>query len=685
MGGVYDGEALVRGETGAMRMTPSPLERPGWAPWRQLSLFQKQACLVTVVVVIAGVVTGLVCYRFARLQLQDQIHRRLASLAHDRAVIVNLYVEQQKERVSLIASRTSLRKHLAAALQDTVPFARVAAEVQVILEDARKPCADFLSIQVTDPSGRVLAATRGDPVGGELAGTAEFESGCRGPFLGAPTWVGGRYEGLLFAPAVSNDGVFLGVVVVTLDMTPLRKLLDDHCLQQEKNPIWGHLWLNDPRRVTWQDARKPERSTRVDVGYQEGQRVYYLFQQAGREGDDDARLGLPTEQAEPMRLATLGAAPGFGNFSYRGSRVLAAWQPIAYHDPRFRAWGLLVAVDEDEALAPVARLGRLLFLVVSLVLGLSLGIAYVMTERWTRRLLRLAAAADDVAKGNLSRRVPVHSGDEIGRLGAAFNTMNEQLADSYQFLERRVQERTDELARSNRDLEQFAYVASHDLQEPLRKIEAFGELLVNTHASQLGSDGVDYVRRMRSAAMRMRTLISDLLTYARVSLAGQPLIPVDLNAIVAEVLADLELRVLESGARVELGTLPTVLADRTQMRQLLQNLIGNALKYHQPGRVPVLRIRGQGEGGDKLAELVVEDEGIGIDVEDRERVFALLQRGMSRAHVQGHGIGLALCRRIVERHGGRLELESEPGVGSQFRVWLPAAAEAELPPSGSKT
>jgi len=453
-------------------------------------------------------------------------------------------------------------------------------------------------------------------------------------------------------------------------------------------PSWGHLGADDARVATWQDARGPELSTQVDVGYQEGGRVYYLCGKAGHEDDGTARFGLPIERAEPRRLAILGAAPGFGIFSYRGSRVLAAWQPIAYNDPRFRAWGLLVAVDADEALAPVARLGRLLFLVVSLLLGLAMGVAYIMTERWTRRLLRLAAAADDVAKGNLSRRVPVHSSDEIGRLGAAFNAMNEQLADSYQLLERRVQERTDELARSNRDLEQFAYAASHDLQEPLRKIEAFGELLIDTHASQLGSDGADYVRRMRSAATRMRTWISDLLTYARVSLAGQTFASVDLHEIVGEVLADLELRIRESGAKVELGTLPTVLADRTQMRQLLQNLIGNALKYHQPGRAPVIRIRGQGRGGDAFAELVVEDEGIGIEATDRERVFTLFQRGLARTHVEGHGMGLALCRRIVERHGGRLELESELGVGSQFRVWLPTApeaAEAELPPSGSST
>jgi len=139
---------------------------------------------------------------------------------------------------------------------------------------------------------------------------------------------------------------------------------------------------------------------------------------------------------------------------------------------------------------------------------------------------------------------------------------------------------------------------------------------------------------------------------------------------------------------VELGTLPTVLADRIQMRQLLQNLIGNALKYHQPGRAPVIRIRGQGRGGDAFAELVVEDEGSGTEATDRERVFTLFQRGLARTHVEGHGMGLALCRRIVERHGGRLELESELGVGSQFRVWLPTApeaAEAELPPSGATT
>ncbi|HEY4589560.1 MAG TPA: CHASE3 domain-containing protein, partial [Thermoanaerobaculia bacterium] len=254
-------------------------------------------------------------------------------------------------------------------------------------------------------------------------------------------------------------------------------------------------------------------------------------------------------------------------------------------------------------------------------------------------------------------------------------------------LEVRVQERTAELAeanehlrrstleleRSNRELEDFAFVASHDLQEPLRKIQAFGDRLRGKHGETLGPEGIDYLERMQRAAHRMHVLINDLLTFSRVTSRGQPFVPTDLGQVAREVLSDLEVRVEQTGGHVEIGGLPTLDADPLQMRQLLQNLLGNGLKFHRDGEPPVVRISGSvlADGGPPRARIVVADNGIGFDMKYLDRIFTPFQRLHGRTEYEGTGIGLAVCRRIVERHGGTLTAESAPGQGARFLVTLP--------------
>jgi light-regulated signal transduction histidine kinase (bacteriophytochrome) len=253
-------------------------------------------------------------------------------------------------------------------------------------------------------------------------------------------------------------------------------------------------------------------------------------------------------------------------------------------------------------------------------------------------------------------------------------------------LEVRVRERTAELAtanehlrqstleleRSNRELQDFAFVASHDLQEPLRKIQAFGDRLRGKHGEALGPEGIDYLERMQRAAHRMHVLINDLLTFSRVASKGQPFVTTDLGQIAREVLSDLEVRVEQTGGRVEIGDLPTLDADPLQMRQLLQNLIGNAMKFHRAGAPPHVRVSGSVlTDGPPRARIVVADDGIGFDMKYLDRIFTPFQRLHGRQEYEGTGMGLAVCRRIVERHGGTLTAESAPGEGSRFLVTLP--------------
>ncbi|MEP7012946.1 MAG: ATP-binding protein [Acidobacteriota bacterium] len=229
------------------------------------------------------------------------------------------------------------------------------------------------------------------------------------------------------------------------------------------------------------------------------------------------------------------------------------------------------------------------------------------------------------------------------------------------------------LQASNRELETFASVASHDLQEPLRKIRTFSDRLMQRHSENLDPEGRDYLARSANAAERMTQLIEDLLSYSRVTTHGRPLLPVDLSEILAGVLSDLETRIADSGAKVHVDPLPQIEADAAQMRHLLQNLIVNALKFVAPGQTPEVWVSGRVEKGSDppLCHLEVADHGIGIEERHRDKIFQMFQRLHGREAYEGTGIGLAICRKIAERHGGEIHVAERPGGGSLFVVNLP--------------
>jgi signal transduction histidine kinase len=257
-------------------------------------------------------------------------------------------------------------------------------------------------------------------------------------------------------------------------------------------------------------------------------------------------------------------------------------------------------------------------------------------------------------------------------------------------LETRVAERTEalgqlnvELQRSNQELQDFAYVASHDLQEPLRKIQAFGNLLEEEYGQALG-DGKSYLDRMRNAAGRMRTLIDDLLTFSRVTTKAEPFLRVDLGQIVRQVIDDVEPRLKSTQGSITVGDLPTIEADPRQMYQMFQNLISNALKFHQPAIPPVVTISAtiqanaeeEPSTAGQLCQLFIEDNGIGFDEKYLDRIFTVFQRLHGRDGYEGTGVGLAVVRKIVERHGGMVTARSRVGEGTTFIVTLPVLQQS---------
>ncbi len=239
------------------------------------------------------------------------------------------------------------------------------------------------------------------------------------------------------------------------------------------------------------------------------------------------------------------------------------------------------------------------------------------------------------------------------------------------------------LEQSNRELQAFATVASHDLQEPLRKIKAFGDLLISKHGKNLNDEARDFIERMRSAADRMQILMESLLTYSRVTTKAEPFTRVDLNQVLQEVLIDLEWRIKQTGAKVQIKDLGIVEAEPNQMHQLFQNLLGNALKFHGEQQ-PVVKIYAKQSASRSkktpeygFCRIYVEDNGIGFDEKDLDRIFAPFQRLHGRHEYEGTGMGLAICNRIVERHGGSIKAWSSPGHGATFVVTLPLRQNQE--------
>ncbi|NML21573.1 HAMP domain-containing protein [Pseudoflavitalea sp. G-6-1-2] len=324
-------------------------------------------------------------------------------------------------------------------------------------------------------------------------------------------------------------------------------------------------------------------------------------------------------------------------------------------------------------------------LILKILLGIALTVeatglilAIVVSRSISRGLDAIFDSADAVAKGDFSVKAKVFSKDEIGTLAHKFNTMASELEqlqneikDNNVNLEKTVELRTAELERKNKELEQFAYVASHDLQEPLKTVSGFVGLLRKQYQGRLDENADRYLAYIVQASDRMKTLIKDLLDYSRIGRAIA-FVKADCNILLHEVLADMNQNIRENKAVVKADDLPVLYAYPTELKLLFQNLISNAIKFKKPGAVPEVNISISNTPG--FWRFAVSDNGIGIDQQHRDRIFIIFQRLHNRKDYEGSGIGLAHCKKIVELHGGEIWVESTPGKGSTFFFTI-----AELP------
>lgn len=310
-------------------------------------------------------------------------------------------------------------------------------------------------------------------------------------------------------------------------------------------------------------------------------------------------------------------------------------------------WQIVLAAPDGPLFASVTGVRQLVPWLIFAAFALVAMVAMVLGWRVLRTAARLQVA-----------------NHELGRV-------NEDLTEANSSLERRAAE----LARSNEELDQFASIASHDLQEPLRKVRTFTEQLNVLEGDRISEKGHEYLDRANAAAERMQRLVEDLLRFSRVSTQGRPFIAVDLGEVARLVVDDLDSQISEAGAIVRIGELPTIDADPVQMQQLFQNLVSNAIKFRRDGVVPEVDIDATVHG--TTAVLKVRDNGIGFEPRYAQRIFRIFERLHGRIEYPGTGIGLALCRKIVDRHGGTITADSDPGEGALFTVVVPVGHPAD--------
>ncbi len=387
--------------------------------------------------------------------------------------------------------------------------------------------------------------------------------------------------------------------------------------------------------------------------------------------------------ADPLFLRASKAKEPFVMEEY-GERSIVAASWLSEGASVELPWLVVFKANYDVLLGASEKLRNRMALISLGALLLASLVAVFITRGVVGPISRLCQSMTRFGEGDMDARATEESKDELGMLARAFNSMAGAQQRSKNVMENEIamrrateaqlESQTRRLESSNKELEQFAYVASHDLQEPLRIIVSYLQLLQKRYGDLLDADGLRFLESATNGANRMRSLIRGLLEYSRITSRGKAPEPVDAAKVMTDVCDELAMLIEEKKAKVRLGELPVIAMDPTQVHQLLLNLVGNGLKYNE-NESPEISV--WGEKKSHGWEFHVKDNGIGIESKYFDRIFGVFQRLHSRAKYSGTGIGLALCRRIVERHGGTITVQSEPGQGSTFNFYIPEHKEKD--------
>jgi signal transduction histidine kinase len=609
----------------------------------------------------------------ARAELLDATQARNQQQAGNTAEMLDLHLAAELANVQVLAFLPSTVAMLSAPT-DKDAYTRA----QSVLSHLNKTWG-YDILYLMDQGGNVLAASDDRLIGRNLITQHAFLNAIAGKTsLAQPDY--DPQEGRVFlhasAPIQDARGVILGVAVLRSNLTALDQLVGMD-ISSVGHGSFVLLW--DEYGVRLSQSNRPDLRFVPLAPLAQDVADQLIFEQ--RYGPQTQALlsqsgALPHVVAESKLLFyDTQANHDFNFFLDDHGWVVCAVMPL-----RQQRWLYAICTPEANIFATLNS-QTVRTSLVALLAGLAaVFVAAGMARLSTRSLRRVAVTAAAIRAGDLGRRTGLNQGDEIGQLARAFDEMagvlaakDEELRDYAEQLEQRVAVRTAELQRSNAELENYAYIAAHDLQEPLRQVASFVGIIAARYKGQLDAEADEFIEFAVEGARHMRQQLNDLLEYSRIGALPFNPTPVNCEELLADLLSVTQTEITAQDAVVTHEPLPTLMAERDTLVLVFAHLINNAIKFRrtEPPRVHITARR----IGD-LWTIAVQDNGIGIEAQYIGRLFVIFRRLHNRTRYPGTGIGLALCKRIIERHGGRIWLESEPGVGSTFFFTLPERGDS---------
>jgi signal transduction histidine kinase len=583
---------------------------------RPLRLWQAMLALQLATLVPGLVVEGFIFSRWYQAARNGQLNER-SEVAQSVSRTVQTYVLGVR--------------HQAEAVGTAMLGVKPGDAANAMLDTIGRQSESVGFLHWVSPEGTILASSIPAAVGTSVAGHSYFQALKAGkPWVASDLLMtpGAKAPAFVVACGVMDGGRLRGITVAEIEVVELRQILS-------AKQVLGEVVVYDSKGVL-------------------------LFQYPGT--IDLATVSRINQ--DPLLASALQGQTAVGeSLSLAdGSRQLAARVPV----PGL-GWVAGANRPTREVVSPMVRSFVTVLGLMTLVVVGSAAVAVVISRRVVGDVRRLQEHAQALGRGDLDHPVRIDGISELGELALAY----QEMAARRKEVEGALRGTTEELARSNQDLQQFAYVASHDLQEPLRMVKGFMLLLEHQYGGKLDAKADQFIHFAVDGAERMSRLISELLAYSRVGTEGKEFSDVDCNVVFRQAMENLQALVRDSGAVVQSDPLPVVKGDPTQLAQVFQNLLANAMKFRDE-RPPAVHV-GARESGAQW-ELSVRDNGIGISPAQAGRLFMMFQRLHDHSKYPGTGIGLATCKKIVERHGGKIWVQSQPGEGSTFFFTIPKAA-----------
>lgn len=576
--------------------------------------------------------------------LARESDQRMTVVAGDRSEMVDTFIDYQAEGLRVVASYAPLREVLSeerARRLESTPFLRRSYEV---LTDAKGGAPDFLHICLVDNEGRIRTSTRQPWIGHTVREVLGVEPPSEFMHLGEPFEWNKRRVALIAGAVQGADGGQLpGSLLALVDVERVLTSVES--------------------------TKNLGASPSVVLGRMRDGAFQPFAVSSARSSFDEQ----PQWSAIPVPQPTPTGEPRIVEGAL-GGRFDVVFHPIGERD-----WTLLIALDCEQRHALASGMREQLLVLLVLILGLAGVVAMYLAQRFAQPVVELAGAAQAVAEGNLRVRLDVRRSDEIGRLTESFNRMTSELARSYETLDRRVHERTVELQEANSELSSFSHSVAHDLRAPLRAIAGYAKVLEEDKAPQLDPQARELIDRMSHNAHRVGQLIDDLLAFSGIGRRELSIQTVDARAIVRDVLEDFRPETQGRRIDIEVRALPACRADEALLSLVFSNLLSNAIKYTRPREHARVVVGSELRNGEQV--FFVRDNGVGFDMAYAGLLFGIFQRLHTRTEFEGTGVGLAIARRVVERHGGRIWAESAPDQGATFFFTLAPARRA--PQDGS--